>query len=155
MTAHVPLRLCVRGTGNGRSGAPKGILLTMPSEFSYIEHAIEVVARHCMAFGVSATAAKFRLRVALCEALSNAIVYGNDMDPAKQVQVTVHVRDAQVEVSVEDEGQGFDPEDVPDPTHDTNLENPRGRGLFLIRQLVDDLTFNDRGNSICMTWHRA
>ena len=155
MTAHVPLRLCVRGTGNGKSGAPDGILLRIPSEFSYIEHAIDVVARHCLAFGISANAARFKVRVALCEALSNAIVYGNGMDPGKQVHVKVHVRGSHVQVSVEDEGEGFDPQDVPDPTHDTNLENPRGRGLFLIRQLVDDLTFNDRGNSICMTWHRA
>ena len=52
-------------------------------------------------------------------------------------------------------GQGFDPDGIPDPTRPDCIDRPAGRGLFLIRELVDDLAFNEQGNSICMTLHRA
>ncbi|KPK57331.1 MAG: hypothetical protein AMS21_11560 [Gemmatimonas sp. SG8_38_2] len=108
-----------------------------------------------MASGIPPRAARFRLRVALCEALSNAIVYGNRMDPAKRVDVSVVVTDTAVSVQVRDEGDGFDPSEIPDPTRPDRLEMSEGRGLFLIRQLVDEVRFNERGNSICMILHRA
>ncbi len=127
----------------------------MPTDLEVVEEAVDLVARHCLASGIPPRAARFRLRVALCEALSNAIVYGNRMDPAKRVDVTVVVTDTTVSVQVRDEGDGFDPDGIPDPTSPDRLEMPEGRGLFLIRQLVDEVRFNERGNSICMILHRA
>ena len=93
--------------------------------------------------------------MALSEALSNAIVYGNGLDPSKSVDVRVELGDSGIAVHVCDEGDGFDPRTVPDPTLPERVDRPDGRGLFLIRQLVDDVSFNDRGNSICMILRRA
>jgi len=131
------------------------ISLRVPTDLGIIEEAVDIVARHCLASGIPPQAARFNLRVALCEALANAIVYGNRLDPAKQVQVRVVLTPEKLSVQVCDEGDGFDPSEVPDPTAPDRLEMSVGRGLFLIRQLVDEVRFNDRGNSICMIMHRA
>jgi len=115
-----------------------------------VEEAVDLVARHCIAAGVPPQAARFKLRVALSEALANAIVYGNRMDPRKQVDVRVDVTAESVSVHVCDAGEGFDTSRIPDPTIPDAVERPDGRGLYLIHQLVDEVRFNDRGNSICM-----
>jgi serine/threonine-protein kinase RsbW len=131
------------------------IAVRVPSELDVVEEAVDLVARHCLACGLAPDAVRFNLRVALSEALANAIVYGNGSDPQKRVDVRVVVDDEVVEVQVDDEGEGFDPSSVPDPTLPARVDLPSGRGLFLIRQLVDKVSFNDRGNSICMTLRRA
>jgi serine/threonine-protein kinase RsbW len=120
-----------------------------------IEEAVDVVARHCLAEGLSARQARFHLRVALCEALANAIIYGNLGDADKAVDVHVTVTEPAFTVEVVDEGEGFDPATIPMPALPDDLEALGGRGLFLIRQLVDDVYFNDRGNAICMVLRRA
>jgi serine/threonine-protein kinase RsbW len=91
----------------------------------------------------------------LCEALANAILYGNRLDPAKTVEVRVRLDSDTVRLHVTDEGAGFDPAAIPDPTEGDPADADQGRGLFLIRQLVDDVRFNERGNAICMTMRRA
>ncbi len=116
---------------------------------------MDLVARHCLASGMPPRTARFKLRVALCEALSNAIIYGNQLDPEKRADVTVVVDGKSASVRVSDEGEGFDPEQVSDPTTPDRVEIDEGRGLFLIRQLVDEVRFNDRGNSICMILYLA
>lgn len=131
------------------------ISVRVPTDLQVVEEAVDVVARHCLASGLTPHTARFNLRVALSEALANAIVYGNRMDPEKQVEVRVHVGDGGFAVHVSDEGAGFDPSTVPDPTLPDRIERPDGRGLFLIRQLVDQVSFNDRGNAICMILRRA
>lgn len=154
----VPLRLCVRRPDpvNPR-GTDEGLLMTItvPSELEIVEQTVDIVARYCLACGLSARAVRFNLRVALSEALANAIVYGNRLDPGKRVHVTLRQHGEGVEVSVQDQGGGFDHCCIPDPRHPDCLERPEGRGLFLIKELVDDLAFNEKGNSVCMTLHRA
>jgi serine/threonine-protein kinase RsbW len=153
-----PRRLSVRRSElppPGASDRAVQISLRVPTDLGIIEEAVDLVARHCLASGIPPQAARFRLRVALCEALANAIVYGNRLDPTKQVQVQVVVTAERLSVQVCDEGDGFDPSTVPDPTAPDRVEMAVGRGLFLIRQLVDEVRFNDRGNSICMIMHRA
>ena len=129
--------------------------MRVPTDLEVVEEAVDVIARHCLASGLTPHAARFNLRVALSEALANAIVYGNQLDPAKQVEIRVRVGDVGFAVHVRDEGAGFDPSTVPDPTHPDRIERPDGRGLFLIRQMVDQVSFNDRGNAICMILRRA
>lgn len=154
----VPLRLCVRRPDpvNPRE-TDEGLLMTVtvPSELEIVEQTVDIVARYCLACGLSVRAVRFNLRVALSEALANAIVYGNRLDPGKRVHVTLRQHCEGVEVSVQDQGSGFDPGCIPDPRHPDCLERPEGRGLFLIKELVDDLAFNEKGNSVCMTLHRA
>jgi len=92
----------------------------------------------------------FGVRLAVEEAVVNAMKHGNHMDKAKKVTITYAVDHDQCRVTVEDEGEGFDPNSVPDPTDDENLENPSGRGLMLMRAYVDELTFNEKGNRVTM-----
>jgi serine/threonine-protein kinase RsbW len=131
------------------------ISLRVPTDLQIVEEAVDLIARHCLASGLGARVARFNLRVALSEALSNAIVYGNGLDPSKSVDVRIVVATSDIAVHVCDEGPGFDYHTLPDPTLPDRVDRPDGRGLFLIRQLVDNVSFNDRGNSICMTLRRA
>lgn len=156
MTA--PLRLCVRRTEDSMP-CPKerrvSISLKVPTDLDVVEEAVDLIARHCLASGLSPRTARFNLRVALSEALANAIVYGNQMDPDKRVDVRVEAEGEKLSLCVQDEGDGFDPSVVPNPTLPDAIELTDGRGLFLIQQLVDEVYFNDRGNSICMIMRRA
>ncbi|MBI4419740.1 MAG: ATP-binding protein [Gemmatimonadetes bacterium] len=138
-----------------RAGSETVISVKVPTDLEVVEEAVDVVARHCLASGLNPKAARFNLRVALSEALANAIVYGNGLDPTKSVEVRVVIAAPGFSVHVCDEGPGFDPSAVPDPTLPDRIDRPDGRGLFLIRKLVDDVSFNDRGNAICMTLRRA
>ena len=94
--------------------------------------------------------AQFAVRLAVEEAVINAIKHGNHMDKAKKVAVTFSVDPSQLRVSVEDEGEGFNPDDVPDPTLDENLQQTYGRGLLLMRAYMDEVTFNEKGNCVTM-----
>ncbi len=131
------------------------LVVQVPTDLAVVEEAVDLVARHCLANGLQPRTARFNLRVALSEALANAIVYGNRMDPEKCVDVRVVVTNEALSLHVEDEGEGFDPARVPDPRGPETIETSVGRGLFLIRQLVDEVQFNERGNSICMIMRRA
>jgi serine/threonine-protein kinase RsbW len=95
----------------------------------------------------------FSIKLAVEEALVNAIKHGNQMDRAKQVRISYRLHADRFEVSVSDEGAGFDPTDVPDPTAIENLERPCGRGLMLMRHYMSEVAFNDRGNSVSMCKH--
>jgi serine/threonine-protein kinase RsbW len=97
---------------------------------------------------------RFNLRVALAEALANAIVAGNREDRSKSVLVEADLSGDQVRVLITDEGTGFDPAGITAPLLPEELDRPNGRGLFLIQQLIDDVSFNDRGNAICLTLRR-
>ena len=92
----------------------------------------------------------FAIRLALEEALTNAIKHGNGEDPGKCVQVRFDVDDERVMITVRDQGKGFDSEGLPDPTADENLEKPAGRGVMLMRAYTDELTFRDQGREVCM-----
>jgi serine/threonine-protein kinase RsbW len=92
----------------------------------------------------------FAIKMAVEEALVNAIKHGNQMDPAKTVQVRYCVQPERFDVCITDQGPGFDPNDVPDPTAPENLERPCGRGLLLMRYYMTDVSFADRGSTISM-----
>ena len=93
-----------------------------------------------------------RIELALREAVSNAIVHGNGEDPSKivAVRVTVNSNDG-VRMSVKDQGEGFDPASVVDPTHSGNKLRSNGRGVFLIKQLMDNVGFHfEQGTEVVM-----
>ena len=92
----------------------------------------------------------FGVRLALEEAMVNAIKHGNRMEPEKQVFIACELTAEEITVVIEDQGEGFKPEDVPDPTEDENLENPGGRGIMLIRSFMNAVAYNDRGNRLTM-----
>ncbi|MFO0846551.1 MAG: ATP-binding protein [Gemmataceae bacterium] len=92
----------------------------------------------------------FSVRLALEEALINAIKHGNQMDRDKKVRISYRFLHDRLEIQITDEGTGFDPNDVPDPTAVENLERPCGRGLMLMRHYMSEVNYNDRGNSVVM-----
>jgi serine/threonine-protein kinase RsbW len=85
--------------------------------------------------------------IAVIEAVTNAIVHGNKNDGNKFVKILFQNTDKQLIVKVEDQGNGFQFDDIPDPTKPDNVEKPDGRGVFLMRHLADEIVF-DRGGSI-------
>jgi serine/threonine-protein kinase RsbW len=91
------------------------------------------------------------IEIALDEALTNAVVHGNHEDPRKQVHVTCRCStDGEVSVMVRDEGKGFDRDALPDPTDPRNLLLPHGRGIYLMRALMDEVYFADNGRVVQM-----
>lgn len=149
----LPLRLCVRRTSAAAEPGTR-VFLKVPSDVACIEEAVEVLVRHCLTGTRPSPRTRFRLQVALSEALANAVLNGNRGDGAKLVHVQAELLPELIRIHVTDEGNGFDPAAVPLPLSAGALDAPGGRGLFLIRRLVDALQFNERGNSICMTLRR-
>ncbi len=90
----------------------------------------------------------FAVRLALEEALVNAIKHGNQLDPDKTVRIHADVEQDRIYVEIEDQGPGYRPEDVPDPTLDENIERASGRGLMLIKSFMNRVDFNEKGNCI-------
>jgi serine/threonine-protein kinase RsbW len=97
----------------------------------------------------------FAVRLALEEALANAIKHGNERNPSKRVTLRFEVGNRAVWMQVEDEGIGFRVEDVPDPTAPENLDKPTGRGIFLMRQYMTSVTYNACGNCVTLWKLRA
>jgi len=158
VTAPVPatLRLCLRRrrVPSGSGAATVQVSLRVPSDVSCIEEVVDLLMRHLCTDSWLCRRLRFNLRVAVAEALANAIVAGNQEDRSKWVQVQAELCGDHLRVEVTDQGVGFDPAQVTDPLLPEDLDRPNGRGLFLIRQLVDDVSFNSQGNSICMTLRR-
>ena len=91
--------------------------------------------------------------IAITEAVNNAIVHGNKRDPEKKLFVSCQTTDKELTFIVEDEGVGFDFENLPDPTDPENLEKPHGRGVFLMRNLADDVSFTENGRVVELNFH--
>jgi serine/threonine-protein kinase RsbW len=90
--------------------------------------------------------------VALSEAVNNAIFHGNAADPAKRVHLHMEKNNNSFLFIIEDEGNGFTPEEIRDPTAPENLDKPTGRGIFLIRNLADQVTFDNGGKKVVITF---
>jgi len=122
---------------------------SLPREMTHAENAILPVLEN-MGYGERAI---FAVKLALEEAIINAIKHGNELDDTKKVQVSFAIDENQVVISVRDEGKGFDPEAVPDPTTEEGLLATSGRGLALIRAYMDEIRFNETGNELTMIKH--
>lgn len=86
--------------------------------------------------------------VALSEAVNNAIFHGNGGDPGKWVHIHMEKNNNEFLFTVEDEGNGFNPASIRDPTAPENLDKPTGRGIFLMRNLADRVEFEQGGNKV-------
>lgn len=96
----------------------------------------------------------FSLRLAMDEALINAIMHGNGGHEHKRVFVSLAVTRQFVQVTIRDEGDGFDINSLFDPTEDEHVHDTHGRGVFLIRQFMTEVTFNEKGNEITFALRR-
>ncbi|MEI6239492.1 MAG: ATP-binding protein [Planctomycetia bacterium] len=96
----------------------------------------------------------FGIHLAVEEAIVNAIVHGNKLDPAKTVRVSCEVTPQLARIEITDAGSGFDPAAVPDCTRDERLEVPSGRGVMLMRSFMTAIAYNARGNSVLLEKRR-
>jgi serine/threonine-protein kinase RsbW len=128
----------------------RDIVLELPSDIRSIERTVNYVMLRCRDCQTQARRLDLNFRVGLTEALANAMLYGNGHDPCKRVRVEIIVDQGRIEARVTDQGDGFDPSAVPDPTEPANLTRPCGRGLFLMRKLMDEVWYNDRGNQVTL-----
>ncbi len=99
--------------------------------------------------------AVYGVRLALEEVIANAVHHGNNGDPARRVVLRFSADAASVEIEVEDEGLGFDPRSVPDPTAPENVEIPCGRGIMLMRAYMTEVEFEAPGNRVRLRYRRA
>ena len=90
--------------------------------------------------------------IAVTEAVNNAIIHGNKNEESKQVVVEVDHEGTNLTFNVIDNGDGFDFENLPDPTAPENLEKPDGRGIFLMKNLSDDVNFDLNGSKVSITF---
>lgn len=127
--------------------------MELSSQRADIERAVGTILAAVSRHGYP-EASKFAVRLAVEEALSNAIHHGHREHPSTPVRLEYRIDPGQVVIRIEDQGPGFDPSGVPDPTLDENLERPSGRGLMLIRAYMTRVTFNPKGNQITMEYRR-
>jgi serine/threonine-protein kinase RsbW len=97
----------------------------------------------------------FAVELGLQEAVSNALAHGNQGNPNKRAWVSYCVKQDSVFVQIEDEGLGFDPRSVPDPTAAENVPKENGRGLLLMRTFMTWVRFNEMGNCVTMCRRRS
>jgi serine/threonine-protein kinase RsbW len=101
-------------------------------------------------------AARFAVRLSLEEALVNAFKHGHrELPPESTVNLALLIDTKRIQIDVVDQGPGFNPADVPDPTLDENLDKPSGRGLLLMRAYMTSLEHIGRGNHLRMVFHRS
>jgi serine/threonine-protein kinase RsbW len=93
-----------------------------------------------------------KILVATLEAVNNAIKHGNKDNPQKLVDVEIEYDKDEIRITVTDEGGGFNPAGIPDPTMPENIEELSGRGVFLMTKLSDSIKFNEKGNSVTMSF---
>jgi serine/threonine-protein kinase RsbW len=127
--------------------------LVLPSRLDEVPRAEDAVLKDAMEAGFDEPAC-FAIKLSLEEALANAIKHGNSGDPEKQVVVTYRIAEDHIQISVCDEGGGFEPDVVPDPTLDENLEKPNGRGIMLMKAYMNEVCYNQAGNCVTMIKRR-
>lgn len=128
--------------------------LVITSDLAEACRAVQVVMAEVDAHSYDENA-RFAIRLALDEALSNAVRHGNQGDPRKHVAIEYAVADDRVAITVCDEGPGFHPEALPDPTLDENLERPNGRGVLLMRAYMTEVHYSPRGNCVTLIKNRG
>ena len=92
----------------------------------------------------------FAIKLSLEEAITNAVKHGNKNDPAKRIVVRFQITVQRTVIMVADDGAGFSPDEVPDPTADKNLERPNGRGIMLMHAYMTKVWFSETGNEVWM-----
>ena len=117
--------------------------LVLPSHIEAVGGAAAAVADFVQSCGITEEAA-FGINMAVREAVTNAMVHGNQEDETKSVEVIFNCMGDAVEIEVKDQGEGFDPTAVPDPTDPANILKTSGRGIFLMRSFMDEVEWSAR-----------
>ena len=129
-------------------------LLVFPSELENITRVEKLIDDLSSSYNLSSEIYG-KISVAIIEAVNNAILHGNRLDVSKNVKVEYNIDDEAIQFIVEDEGNGFDFENIPDPTLPENIEKTHGRGIFLMNHLADDIEFCENGAMVDMKFRFA
>jgi serine/threonine-protein kinase RsbW len=149
--------LDVESAGPSFEGQRFPIDISFPSDVRHIERIVSVVVQQCAEHQFSHRAIALNVPVALTEALSNAIRYGNGRDPEKDIRLRGRIDDRLLVLEVVDQGDGFDMKNATcDPTAPENLTREDGRGLYLMRVLMDRVEqFSEGGNVVRLVLRRS
>jgi serine/threonine-protein kinase RsbW len=123
--------------------------VTVPSETRYIRKVSTKILGALAGFALDDRRV-FDVRLCVEEAVRNAIVHGNHSDRRLSVRVTYWIEDSKLFIEVEDEGSGYDHNALADPTTGAHITKNSGRGVYLIKKLMDRVSYNDTGNRIMM-----
>ena len=126
--------------------------MRLESDLSGIERVVEDTETF-LAGRIEDDDLRYRVVLLATEAVTNAIEHGNKFDPEKRVLYRLEVSAKKVEVVVQDQGPGFDPETTDDPRANENLLRDGGRGLLFMQTLADEIRFEDDGRRVCLTFH--
>ena len=91
-----------------------------------------------------------KILISTLEGVNNAILHGNLSDPEKKVEIEISTGNGELKIKITDQGTGFIPKTIPDPTVPENLELPNGRGVYLMSRLADKIRYSKKGNSVTM-----
>lgn len=125
------------------------MLIEIPSEIKYIRKVSSEILDSLAPYGIDEKKV-FDIKLCTEEAVRNAIVHGNGTSAKLRVKVDYRISENGIIIEVEDEGPGFNPAAVPDPTLKSNMMKESGRGVRLIIKLMDKVDFNEKGNKIRM-----
>lgn len=139
-------------SSKSRRGKEAKILIKIPSEIKYIKKVWLRVLADLKSYNVGPDTL-FDIRLCVDEALVNAVMHGNGSDKRLSINVSYWVKGSDLNIEIEDEGSGFNHKLMPDPTTDDNIMKGSGRGLYLIKNLMDRVEFNKAGNMIKMVKH--
>lgn len=142
--------MAVRFAGAGKVGP--FLRLSLASDSTWLRPALRVASAAVRRAASLQPEDDFRFRVALGEALANAIGHGNRCDPERRVRVLAEAVAGGAVVTVADEGEGFEPEAVPDPTRGDGLTRSGGRGLALVRGLADEVIHAAGGRRVVLVF---
>ena len=120
----------------------------VPSKLSRILGVNRLISFLSAEFGFPPEESRVNLPMVVDEALSNAIVHGNRSDENLKVHVRIYISSSRIRIQIEDQGEGFIPEDVEDPTEQENIYKGSGRGIYLLKELMDSVVFKKGGRLI-------
>lgn len=123
--------------------------LTLASTFDEIER-IEPFMKELQDWAQFSDDNLGRIMLTLSEAVTNAVVHGNKEDPKKKVYISVKQKTRNLRIDVEDEGEGFNPDEIPNPLKKENLLEEGGRGVYLIKQYADKVEYSEGGKRVTM-----
>ncbi|MCH8556492.1 MAG: ATP-binding protein [Balneolia bacterium] len=125
---------------------------TFESNLEELNRLPDILDQICKTFGLNSET-EARLMLTVSEAVTNAIRHGNKENPAKQATMAVARTDQnELEIKVSDEGDGFSLEEVPDPLAEENLLKTSGRGVYLMKEYADKVSYNDKGNKLTLMY---
>jgi serine/threonine-protein kinase RsbW len=130
-------------------GLHESIEFELPGVLSVMHVVLEYLLKRVDKIGVVKTD-ESNLFVALDEAFVNAIKHGNKFDASKNIRIAADVSTDEAKFTIEDEGEGFDVDNIPNPLDPQNLFKPSGRGVLFIYNIMDEVKYNERGNRLTM-----